>query len=75
MIRAMDARDWLSAYADLLGVAPPSDEEFQGLLDLAAEAAHASERTAAPLACWLSARSGRPMEELLPLARRVSEPH
>jgi hypothetical protein len=68
----MDAREWLSTYANLLGVAPPTDEEFQSLLDLAAEAAHASERTAAPLACWLSARSGRPIEELLPLARQVS---
>jgi Domain of unknown function (DUF6457) len=53
------ARQWLAAYADRLGVASPTEEEFQDLLALAAVAAHASHRTAAPVACWLAARAGR----------------
>jgi hypothetical protein len=68
----MDARQWIAAYARELGVAPPSAEEFDTLLELAAEAAHASERVAAPVACWLSAQAGRSPEESVELARSVS---
>lgn len=39
-------------------MAPPTPEEFEALLGLAATAAHASERIAAPVACWLSAKAG-----------------
>ena len=52
------ARAWLAAYAARLGVAAPTDAEFDALLELAAEAAHASERVAAPVACWLAGRAG-----------------
>jgi threonine dehydratase len=52
------ARTWLAAYADRLGVAAPTDEEFEAILELAAVAAHASERVAAPVACWLAGRVG-----------------
>jgi hypothetical protein len=68
----MNGREWIAAYARVLGTEPPSDEEFQTLLDLAAEASHASERIAAPVACWLSARSGRTADESLELAREVA---
>jgi Domain of unknown function (DUF6457) len=68
----MDAKQWLAAYADSLGVPPPTAEELKAVLDLAAEAAHASERFAAPVACWLSARAGRSLEESLALARDVT---
>jgi uncharacterized protein DUF6457 len=67
----MNAKEWLAAYAGELGAEPPSSDEFTQLLDLAAEAAHASERVAAPVACWLAARAGRTPEEALELARRV----
>jgi Domain of unknown function (DUF6457) len=69
----MTAKQWIAAYADQLGVEPPTADEFKAVLDLAAEAAHASERIAAPLACWLSARAGRSLEESLALAREM--PH
>jgi hypothetical protein len=69
----MNAKDWIAEYAEQLGTEPPTAEEFTAILDLAAEAAHASERVAAPVACWLSARAGRPLEESLRLAREVSE--
>jgi hypothetical protein len=68
----MNAREWIDAYAERLGVDPPTSDEFSTLLDLAGEAAHSSERVAAPVACWLSARAGLPPEESLALAREVS---
>jgi hypothetical protein len=67
----MNAKEWLGAYAERLGTEPPSADELKTILDLAAEAAHASERIAAPVACWLSARAGRSPEESLALAREV----
>ncbi len=55
----MNAPDWLAAYADKLGVAAPTKDELKAVLDLAGEAAHASERIAAPVACWLAGTGGR----------------
>jgi hypothetical protein len=68
----VNAQEWIAAYAAELGVEPPTADEFGVLLDLAGEAAHSSERVAAPVACWLSARAGRSPEESLAVARRVS---
>ena len=42
----------------MLGIEAPSEEEVNELLDLAGIAARASERTAAPVSCWLVARAG-----------------
>jgi uncharacterized protein DUF6457 len=69
----MTAKEWIDAYAERLGTDPPTAEEFTQILDLAAVAAHASERVAAPVACWLSARAGLSLEESLALAREVGE--
>ena len=68
----MNAREWIEAFARRLEVAPPSPEEFARILDLAAEAAHGSERVAAPVACWVGARAGRPLEESIVVAREVT---
>jgi hypothetical protein len=68
----MNAQDWLAAYAGKLGTAAPTPEEFAAILDLAAEAAHASERVAAPVACWLAARAGVDLDEAIERAREVS---
>jgi hypothetical protein len=70
----MHAKQWIAAYADQLGIEPPTTDELKAILDLAAEAAHASERIAAPVACWLSAKAGRSLEESLTLAREVTSP-
>jgi hypothetical protein len=67
----MNARDWLAAYAERLGTAPPSTEEFKTILDVAAESAHASERVAAPAACWVAA--GVDLDEALRVARELNE--
>ncbi len=68
----MHAQQWLAAYADQLGIDPPTADELEAILELAAEAAHGSERIAAPVACWLSAKAGRSLEESLTLARQVA---
>lgn len=49
---------WLEQFAEKLGVAPPSSDEIEALLDLAGAAARSSARQAAPIACWLVARAG-----------------
>jgi hypothetical protein len=67
----MNAREWLAAYAERLGTAPPSTDEFKTALDLAAEAAHASDRVAAPLACWIAARAGVDLDDALRVAREL----
>ena len=67
----MNANEWLTAFAKKLGTAPPTTDEFKALLDLAAEAAHASERVAAPVACWVAARAGSSPEEALAAARAI----
>ena len=67
----LSARRWLDAYAERLGVAPPTREEFAALLDLAGVAAHASQRVAAPLACWLAARADVAPTRALEISRTV----
>lgn len=54
----MTAKEWLAGFAAVLGVDAPSEEQTSDLLRLASAAAHASERFAAPVACWLAARAG-----------------
>ena len=68
----MTAEEWLAAYAEQLGTAPPTPAELETLLTLAGEAAHASERKAAPLACWLAARAGATPERALTAAQAVT---
>jgi hypothetical protein len=68
----MNAKEWIAAYAEQLGVEPPTADEFAAILDLAAEAAHASDRLAAPVACWLSAKADRSLAESLALARGLT---
>ena len=68
----MNAKQWIAAYAEQLDTPAPTTDELKAILDLAAVAAHASERIAAPVACWLSAKAGRSLEESLALARAMS---
>jgi uncharacterized protein DUF6457 len=67
----VNAKEWIAAFAAQLEIEPPTAAELKAILDLAAEAAHGSERIAAPVACWLSAKAGRSLEESLALARAV----
>ena len=67
----MKADEWLAAFAAEIGAEPPSEDVMGELLELAATAAHSSERIAAPIACYLAGRDGRPPSELRALADRV----
>jgi hypothetical protein len=51
-------REWLDQFARALGVDAPDDDTIEALLALAGDAAHASERIAAPIACWLVGQAG-----------------
>lgn len=68
------ARTWLAELARALQTTPPTDAEIDDLLALASVAAHASERVAAPVACWLAARSGRTPAQVLAVARELAGP-
>ena len=67
----MTRDEWISAFADAAGTTPPTEEEVEALLELAGVAAHASERTAAPITCWLAAVAGLRPAEALRLAQAV----
>jgi Domain of unknown function (DUF6457) len=67
----MNAREWIDAFAEKLGTTGPSTEEFKQLLDLAGEAAHSSERVAAPVACWVAAKAGVDPAAALEAARGI----
>ena len=68
----MDRDDWIQAFAAALGVPALPENEVELILAVAAEAAHASERAAAPLACWMAARADLGADQALEVARRVS---
>jgi len=68
----MTRDEWIEAFAREAAVERPTTEEIRQLLELAGVAAHASERTAAPLACWIAGRSGLSLEELAEAARQVA---
>ena len=68
----MDSRDWIDAFSAELGADPPDDATVEALLDIAGVAAHASERTAAPLTCWLIGRAGLDLDAARRLADRLA---
>ncbi len=67
----MTGHEWIAEFAAALGVPPPSEKEFEAILELASAAAHGSERLAAPMACWLAAAAGRSPAEAVAAARGV----
>ena len=67
----MNANEWLAAYAQKLGVPAPTKEELEAVLDLAGEAAHSSQRIAAPVATWLAGRAGLDLAQAMRYAEEV----
>ena len=65
----LSGSEWVERFATRLGLDPPSAEDITMLLDLAGLAAHSSERTAAPISCWLAARAGITTQEALNVAQ------
>jgi hypothetical protein len=62
---------WLAAFASAAGVDAPTDDDIDALLELAGIAAHASERTAAPITCWIAAVAGLAPADALRIAQAV----
>ena len=68
----MTTDEWVAAYAAATGVPAPTGDEIDQLLRLASVAAHASERTAAPITCWIAARADIAPDAALALAESMS---
>ena len=68
----MTRDEWIAEFAAAAALDAPDVATVDELLDLAAVAAHSSERTAAPIACYLAGLSGRPVSELKNLADAVN---
>ena len=67
----LDADGWITSFAAALGVDAPDRATVDALLELAGVAAHASERVAAPIACYLTGIAGRAVDEAIEAAERV----
>ena len=67
----MTAEEWIESFAAALQGAAPTQAEMDAVLKLASVAAHASERRAAPIACWLAAGAGLDLDEAIELAQRL----
>lgn len=70
----MTVSEFLAAFAAEVGTPAPGRHDIDALLELAGIAAHASERRAAPLACWMGGASDLSADELLAAARRIAPP-
>jgi hypothetical protein len=68
----MTAPEWIEVFCQRVGIDAPGDATTAQILRLASVAAHASERTAAPVACYLAGTSGRPLDEIERAAESVS---
>jgi hypothetical protein len=67
----MTADEWIAAFASEVGARPPGESTVNELLDLAATAAHSSERIAAPIACYIAGVTGAPVSELRAIAEGI----
>jgi hypothetical protein len=71
-VGSMTAQEWVRTFAEEAGAQPPSQEQIDEILRLAAVAAHSSERIAAPIACWIAGTTGRPVSELREVAEGLA---
>ena len=69
----MTGSEWIAAFAERIGVDAPDEATRERLLELAGVAAHASERIAAPIACYLVASAGLDPVAALEAARKVAD--
>ncbi len=68
----MNQDEWIAAFAAELDIEPPDQPTVDALLELARHAAHGSERTAAPIACYLVGLVGLDPETAAELASELS---
>lgn len=69
----MTTEQWIEKFAEAIGMPAPDQEQVDAILALAATAAHASERTAAPVACWFAGASEKTLSELTETAERIEK--
>jgi hypothetical protein len=67
----MTAEEWIGRFAQEIGVPEPDREQLDEILRLAAIAAHASERIAAPVACYLTGLAGRSLDDAIEVAEKI----
>jgi hypothetical protein len=67
----MTAAEWITSFAQQLGVDPPDETTMETLLAVASNAAHGSERLAAPIACYLIGLAGADPAAALALSERI----
>ena len=68
----MTAEEWIRTFAERIGCDPPDEQQMDEILRLAAVAAHASERKAAPIACYLAGTTTKPLSELIEAAEALA---
>ena len=68
--RKPSAAEWINRFAEHLGQEAPDEKTTEVLLALAGEAAHGSERIAAPIACYLVGLAGLEPAEVLARVRK-----
>ena len=64
-------QEWLNAYAEKIGGEAPNETEVNDLLSIAGIAAHSSERTAAPLTCYMIGKYGLSPNDALNFAKEL----
>lgn len=69
----MTAEEWIAEFCAQLGTDAPTAMQTNALLKLASEAAHRSERRAAPIACFIAGAAGVPTEEAIRVAETIGE--
>jgi hypothetical protein len=67
-----NALPWIEEFVTAAKGEALSDEEREAILALAGVAAHSSERTAAPLTCWVAAAAGLSPVAALEIARSLA---
>jgi len=67
----MNAAQWVAAFGAEIGQEAPDPAKIDEILKLAGIAAHASERIAAPIACYMAGVTGRPIGELIAAADQI----
>ena len=70
-----DAVSWIEGFVNAANGNALSDEEREAILALAGVAAHSSERTAAPLTCWVAGAAGLSPVAALEIARSLARQH
>ena len=70
MAEPLSGQAWIVGFAAELGLPAPEAATIEALLALAGEAAHDSERIAAPIACWLVGVAGLAPVQALETAKR-----